>query len=178
LNIFAVDPDPEISARMLCDRHCIKMILESAQMLCTAHAASETKPPYKPSFANHPCTIWVRALLPNYLWLCEHAKAMCDEYTVRYGRRHKTEDVIDWCMANVPALESANAPSAFALAMPDKYKNPADPVQAYRDYYIFEKSRFAYWKSGLVPTWFSQGCDANGIAYMNLKKEKLHDVTA
>lgn len=169
MNIFAVDQDPEISARMLCDRHCIKMILESAQMLCTAHANTELTPPYKPSFANHPCTIWVRASIPNYLWLCKHAKAMCDEYTVRYGRRHKTEDVIDWCMTNVPAINNANAISAFALAMPDEYKDQQDPVESYRRYYVFAKSRFAYWKDGKVPQWFSDGCDANGIEYLNKK---------
>ena len=36
MNIFYVDKDPKTAAKMMCDKHIIKMILESAQMLCTA----------------------------------------------------------------------------------------------------------------------------------------------
>jgi hypothetical protein len=44
----------------------------------------------------------------------------------------------------------------FAQAMPDQYKN-SDAVRAYRDYYIYEKSRFAKWKTGNVPSWYTEG---------------------
>ena len=37
MNIFVLDKDPHIAAQMHCDRHVPKMIVESAQMLSTAH---------------------------------------------------------------------------------------------------------------------------------------------
>ena len=37
MNIFYLDRDPVIAAQMMCDKHVVKMILESAQMLSTAH---------------------------------------------------------------------------------------------------------------------------------------------
>ena len=37
MNIFYLDRDPKIAAQLACDKHVVKMILESAQMLCTAH---------------------------------------------------------------------------------------------------------------------------------------------
>ena len=41
-----------------------------------------------------------------------------------------------------------------ALAMPPQYHN-ADPVTAYRNYYLNEKKDFAKWKMGNVPTWWT-----------------------
>ena len=37
MNIFILDNDPVIAAQMQCDKHVVKMIVESAQMLSTAH---------------------------------------------------------------------------------------------------------------------------------------------
>jgi hypothetical protein len=37
MNIFYLDKDPIKAAEYSCDKHVVKMILESAQMLCTAH---------------------------------------------------------------------------------------------------------------------------------------------
>jgi hypothetical protein len=43
MNIFILDLDPVISASMLCDKHVVKMIVESAQMLSTAHRILDGK---------------------------------------------------------------------------------------------------------------------------------------
>jgi hypothetical protein len=139
MNIFVVNNDPKIAARQLCDKHVVKMILESAQMLCSAFENGEA--PYKRSYYNHPCTKWVRESQANYEWLLTHAYGLCEEYFLRYGKIHKL------------GLDQELGLTPFAQAMPDEYKND-DVVQAYRNYYNGEKAYFAKWKSQLVPDWF------------------------
>ncbi|HAW80963.1 MAG TPA: hypothetical protein DCX27_15355, partial [Balneola sp.] len=94
MNIFVLDKNPNEAARQACDKHVVKMILESAQMLCSVHP--EGTAPYKRSFYNHPCTKWVRETDKNYDWLVDHALALCSEYTKRYGKTHKSEEIIQW----------------------------------------------------------------------------------
>ena len=149
MNIFVLDENPIIAARYACDKHVVKMILESAQMLCSVHP--EGAAPYKRSFYNHPCTKWVRASTHNYSWLIAHAYALCSEYTNRYDKVHKTQKVIEWCDENRPELPHIGL-TPFAQAMPEQYKNN-DIVEAYRAYYIGEKKDFATWKSE-TPYWF------------------------
>ena len=78
------------------------MILESAQLLCGVFiiwlSQTYVNVPYKLSHKNHPCSIWARENISNYLWLCELGLELCKEYTYRYGRRHKSQDVIEWCI--------------------------------------------------------------------------------
>tara|TARA_X000001036_G_scaffold324941_1_gene303516 strand:+ start:713 stop:1165 length:453 start_codon:yes stop_codon:yes gene_type:complete len=150
MNIFVLDKNPHVAAMYACDRHVVKMILESAQMLCSVQP--EGTAPYKRAFYNHPCTKWVRASSANYDWLIEHALALCAEYSRRYGKVHKSEKVIDWCDANRPELPDVGL-TPFAQAMPEDYKNK-DAVEAYRTYYRNDKRRFATWKDVDPPTWF------------------------
>ena len=152
MNIFVLDESPVISAKYACDKHVVKMILESAQMLCSVHP--EGTAPYKRSFYNHPCTKWVRESARNYEWLLLHAYALCDEYTRRYDKVHKTEAIIEWCDNNrpeLPNIEMTNQPTC----MPD-YCKTASVVESYRKYYINEKSKFARWKDGNIPFWYSE----------------------
>jgi hypothetical protein len=150
MNIFVLDKNPHVAAMYACDRHVIKMILESAQMLCSVQP--EGTAPYKRAFYNHPCTKWVRASSANYDWLIEHARALCAEYSRRYGKVHKSEKAIGWCDANRPKLPDGGL-TPFAQAMPEEYKNE-DAVKAYRNYYRNDKRRFATWKNVDPPTWF------------------------
>ena len=150
MNIFVLDKNPHVAAMYACDRHVVKMILESAQMLCSVQP--EGTAPYKRAFYNHPCTKWVRASSANYDWLIEHARALCAEYSRRYDKVHKSEEVIDWCDANRPELPDVGL-TPFAQAMPEDYKNE-DAVEAYRTYYRNDKRRFATWKDVDPPTWF------------------------
>ncbi len=152
MNIFAVDKDPKISAQQLCDKHVVKMILESAQMLCSAYPNGDA--PYKRAFYNHPCTIWARESQENYEWLLTHAYAMCQEYTRRYGKVHKSIDAIEWCGKNYIKLRlPQKGLTKFAQAMPEQYKNKCS-VTAYRSYYNGEKAGFAKWKKRETPKWF------------------------
>ena len=91
MNLFYLDRDPVEAARLQCDKHVVKMILETAQMLSTAHAELDgASPAYKPTHKNHPSTVWVRSNTLCYRWAWQHLKALGDEYTRRYGKVHKT----------------------------------------------------------------------------------------
>ena len=150
MNIFVLDENPVVAANYACDKHVVKMILESAQMLCAAHPDGDA--PYKRSFYNHPCTKWVRASTENYDWLIKHAMALCAEYTRRYGKVHKTQRVIEWCDKNRPELQIGIL-SKWPKCMPD-YCKEESVVSSYRNYYKNEKAKFAKWKDGNVPAWY------------------------
>ena len=153
MNIFAVDTDPKIAAQQLCDKHVVKMILESAQMLCSVFPNGDA--PYRRAFYNHPCTKWARESAENYEWLLDHAYAMCQEYTRRYGKVHKSLDAIGWCGSNYHKLNMPRKGlTKFAQAMPEQYKNSCG-VTAYRSYYNGEKAYFAKWSKRETPSWFN-----------------------
>lgn len=91
MNIFVLDYCPVKSAQMQCDRHVVKMPLETAQLLCSAYPNDNA--PYKRTHYNHPCSIWARKSENNYLWPIEHGLALCLEYNFRYGKNHKSREV-------------------------------------------------------------------------------------
>lgn len=155
MNIFVLDWDVKKCAMYHNDKHVVKMILETAQLLCGVHHMTESPTenvPYKLSHKNHPCSIWARESMDNYLWLCELGMELCAEYTFRYGKRHKSQQVIEWCIDNRPNIpeEGFTVP---AKAMPDQYK-VEDVVQSYRNYYLGEKKSFCNWKNRNTPSWF------------------------
>ena len=153
MNIFILHENPQIAATHSCDKHVVKMILESAQMLCAAYPNG--KAPYKRAFYNHPCTIWSRSSQANYQWLLDHAYALHAEYVERFDKIHRCLPVIDWCDANKAELQLPDIGlTEFAQAMPDQYKDKS-AVQAYRNYYLGEKSKFAAWRTGKTPHWYS-----------------------
>lgn len=160
MNIFYLDNDPKKCAQYHNDKHVVKMILETAQLLCGVHHMTDKvidkvidQVPYKLSHKNHPCSKWVREDLNNYLWLCELGLELCEEYTYRYGKRHKCYDVIVWCIENkpnIPDIEFTHPP----MAMPDYCKVDSNVTQSYRNYYMFEKNGFCVWKNREVPSWY------------------------
>ena len=143
MNIFVLHFLPRIAAEMHCDKHVVKMILETAQLLYSAHHVAGGPLPdgaYKKTHPNHPCAIWVRQTSGNYYWLCELGFWLCKEYQYRYGpgKTHKTERHILWLRNHLP-LGIPDAPrTPFAQAMPPEYKRD-DPVEAYRVYYTENK---------------------------------------
>lgn len=140
---------------MLCDKHIVKMILETAQMLCTvAHANGHVDTPYRPTHKNHPCTKWVNESKANWDWLVEHGEEMCREYTRRYGRDHKSRLVIEWCKTSKAAPTKSIGLTPFAQAMPEQYKQD-EAVEAYREYYRGEKATIAKWGYSNTPDWWS-----------------------
>jgi hypothetical protein len=148
MNIFLLDTDTRKCAQYHCDKHVVKMILETAQLLCGVHHMTDQvtdQVPYKLSHKNHPCAIWSRESLSNYLYLCDLGLELCKEYTYRYGKRHKSQDVIEWCVTNKPNICDKEFTEP-ARAMPNEYKVDS-VVESYRNYYIGEKSKIAGLKS-------------------------------
>ena len=150
MNIFILDKDPKICAQYHNDKHVVKMILETAQLLCTAHWETGTEAPYKSTHKNHPCAVWVRECVENYNWLCDLGVELCIEYTYRYSKRHKSQDIIEWCKNNIPNIKNIGGLTDFKLAMPNDCKI-GDAVTSYREYYINEKKHFSKWKNREVP---------------------------
>lgn len=152
MNIFILDEDIATCARYHNDKHVVKMILESAQMLCTTLHESGGDAPYRSTHKNHPCTIWARQSLSNWRWLRDLALALNEEFKYRYDKStdHKSATI-------VKSLPEPNIPdiglTPFAQAMPDEYKT-ADAVEAYRNYYKGEKAEIAQWKKRQKPDWY------------------------
>lgn len=141
MNIFILDKDIKKCAKYHCDKHVVKMILETAQMLCVVRRNNWQEPEYRSTHKNHPCTIRAWESLSNYKWLCELWLQLCYEYTLRYDRVHRTQSVIDSCIKNTPKIKDKWL-TKFPMAMPDEYKC-SNPIEAYRKYYSIEKASIA-----------------------------------
>ena len=154
MNIFFLHLSPRKCARMHTDKHVIKMILESVQLLSSAHHMTKSCfiPPYKLTHKNHPCSVWVRESKENYKWLVELTKELCKEYTHRYGKIHKSQQYLRELQDNIPNVEK-NEFTSPAQAMPVEYKDSNNPVDAYRAYYFFEKHHLHSWKNRKTPRW-------------------------
>ena len=155
MNIFVLDEDPVFAARMLCDKHVVKMVLESAQLLSTTYWHFGQEAPYKQTHKNHPCAVWARTSSANYEWLWDHGMAIAEEYTYRYGKVHKSQAVIEKLAALPVGIPMGNL-TTFALAMPDKYKCD-DVVESYRAYYIGDKGYMLSYKKREIPDWITSG---------------------
>lgn len=153
MNIFYLDSNPTQCAKAHCDKHVIKMILETAQLLCGAHWATGGTAQYRLTHYNHPCAIWTRKSLANYMWLCNLGLGLCYEYTHRYNKTHKSQEIIVWCCDNHPNIEDIGK-TKVPLAMPDNCKIADHPILSYRNYYIKEKRDFCTWKNRTQPYWF------------------------
>lgn len=152
MNIFVLDLDIEKCARYHCDQHVVKMILESVQIACTALNEKGFQTPYRSTHRQHPCVLWAGRSFANLQWLLQLAEALNREYQYRYrtSKDHGSLEVID--QIREMRFESIGL-TAFAQAMPEAYKVPGDPVQAYRNFYVGEKLRFARWTRRRRPAW-------------------------
>ena len=161
---------------MMCDKHVVKMIVETAQLLSTAHRIldgqlyldktknnrkikryllSDTREEtlYKASHINHHCNIWTRQTNNNYIWLYCHFDALCEEYTFRYKKIHATEQKLLDILSMLPYNINIGYLTPIPQAMPDQYKQPST-VDAYRAYYLGEKYGFAKWTKREIPDWW------------------------
>jgi hypothetical protein len=174
MNIFAIDKDPIQSAMWMVDKHVVKMILETAQLLSTAHRILDGKEfielknnrkvkrwrlpderevyLYSATHANHPSAIWCRASNNNYNWLYCHFCGLLSEYTYRYGKVHKCEQMKEWLMRPPHGIPVGYL-TQVTPAMPDEYKVPHDSIASYRNYYRGAKARMHKWTKREVPEW-------------------------
>jgi len=173
MNLFFLSGDPVQCAEWHADKHVVKMVLETAQLLSSAHrvldgldhtvAADGTRAAarkgtlpderertlYKITHANHPCAKWVRASSGNYAWAFQLFVALCDEYTFRYKKTHACERLMR-ALATPPTGIQRGEMTPPAQAMPDTYKGD-DPVAAYRAYYTHDKKHLFAWKGRKAP---------------------------
>ena len=158
MNIFILDESPIISAQMQCDKHIVKMPLETAQMLCSVwHRYGQgMNVPYKEAHKNHPCTLWAGNDGANYDWLWQHGMELCFEYTRRYNKIHKCQQVIMDLSLSDCVLGFDNIRTPHPQCMPEEYKCASDDaVLAYRKYYVNDKKDIAKWeKSRPAPDWY------------------------
>src|SRR5574343_675238 len=137
MNIFVLDTDVIKCAQYHVDKHCVKMILETTQLLNNAAIVHNPNyvPVYKQTHKNHPASLWTSQSQQNFDWLVDLGFALCNEYTYRYHREHKCQSIIKTFKYSNSRLRMPNKGiTPFALCMPDQYK-ASDPVQSYRNYY-------------------------------------------
>ena len=150
MNLFYLDRDPVIAASYHYDKHKVKMVLEAAQMLCTAHHAlgeeygyDTSYVPYRKAHLNHPSTIWVRSSAEQYIWTYNYMMALGQEYKNRYNKTHltidKCRDALAFAPIGIPNVEFYEPPQC----MPDEYKVPGDSIAAYWNYYEQDKYKIA-----------------------------------
>lgn len=158
MNIFVLDTNPRLAAQMQCDKHVVKMVLESAQILSTV--MQEKYPSdvwYRSTHKNHPCVKWASGSYSNFMWLLAHGWGLADEYAHRYGKKHKSIKIFtEIRSSNIDVYElfDAKTQTPFVLAMPDDCKLD-DPVASYRLYYKKYKAGIATWnKNRPQPEWW------------------------
>ena len=146
MNIFVLHQDPVVAAQMQCNKHVVKMIVESAQMLSTAHRMLDGMVTINPSKSgkrmvkhydlylgqddleaevlyykavhyNHPCSVWARESEANYRWLYDHFIALCQEYTYRYDKIHATAKKLGGALYSYPRNIPKGKLTPFRLAM-------------------------------------------------------------
>ena len=147
MNIFFLHKDPSRAARMQCDKHVVKMVLETTQMLSTAARRQGHDVGYQSAYPKHPMTIWVGDTRDNFCWTLQHAIELSKEYTVRYSKLHASQKVIDNIHEYYPNISFDNITEP-PQCMPDEFKCD-DYVDAYNKYY---KAKLASWKH--PPKWY------------------------
>jgi len=161
------------------DKHVVKMILEYAQLLSTAHRVldgtitvgkSKTGRKkttyalmderdsvlYSATHINHPSAVWVRKSRANYFWLFALFQECLQEYSKRYGKVHATSRLYDH-LYNSPKNIATDNFTEPPPAMPDDYKVAGDSVESYRNYYIGDKKKMSRWTNSPMPIWFAEG---------------------
>jgi hypothetical protein len=177
MNIFFLDQDPQTCAEMHHDKHVVKMILETAQLLCTAHRVIDGQhyidqssgrkiqrwkmntpamedSLYKATHVNHPSNVWARQSRDNYVWLYDLFICLCKEYTHRYGKTHATYTKLAASLKHVPKCIDDVGLTKMPQAMPDEYKVD-DSVQAYRNYYAGAKKNQSKYTKRKIPHWLA-----------------------
>ena len=163
MNIFVVDKCPIKAAQQMMDKHVIKMATESLQMISACLHLRNFNSPYRLSFPYHPCTIWARESKQNMEWLVTHTYALCQEYTIRYGKTHQVERTMNLYRESIESLIDYLPDiglTDFAIAISEDMNcrkvygfDDMDAVDKYRLYYIHDKWHFASWKTQ-VPEWW------------------------
>ena len=181
MNIFYLDKDPVQAAQWQVDKHVVKMIVESAQMLSTAHRVLDGAPVevtykvpsteklrkkkvwvigddrndilYSATHINHPSNVWIRQSVENYNWLVDHMFALGEEYTYRYGKKHATITKLGYELQSPPQNLKEWDMTIIPSCMDEEFIVGDDPILNYRNYYAKGKAKLHKWKNREVPDW-------------------------
>jgi len=178
LNIFYIENHPVDAAKSMVDKHVVKMILESAQLLSTAHRfldGSETIEKskmnrnvkryvlndarndvlYQATHINHPSAVWCRNSIENYNWLVDHMFALGKEYTYRYNKKHKCFGELTYMLQSPPKNLYNYDWTTMPSCMDNQYIISDNPIDNYRNYYKVGKSHIHSWKNRQPPSWIN-----------------------
>lgn len=161
MNIFATDSNALSCATYHTDKHIIKMPLEMAQMVSFVYHNKDLWDRSIPQLLmsnstthiKHPCSIWVKQNLSNFIWSCELGIKMVEEYRFRYNsqKHERCLLIFEWALDNLPEIE-INLMTPFAKAMPEEYKVDCS-IESYRNYYKFGKTELHQWTKRKKPDW-------------------------
>jgi Pyrimidine dimer DNA glycosylase len=174
MNIFYLSNDTEECAKAHCDKHCVKMILEYGQLLSTAHhLLNDVKSPllYAKTHENHPCAVWVRESVNNYVWLTALLFELCKEYTHRYNKVHRLEKMglLSYLCDNLVG-DTAKLFTIPPQCMPDGFKHQCT-IKAYENYYIVAKREFLIYTNRKPPAFLG------GFLHLSYGYNKIKIVT-
>jgi hypothetical protein len=173
MQVFMLDTDFEKNASYYVDKHVVKIPTEIAQILstCLYLRGYEKTDIYKPTHIFHPWIKWTCESWSNFSYLVTFGHVLCEEYSLRYQKNHKTLDIIKLCDSIKFELSKLDFSSHefdlkkhtdFPLCMPEQYHDK-NPIIAYRNYYKTEKRHLAGWRSRSVPAWWSQNGEKQTI---------------
>ena len=200
MNIFYMHRDAKQCARMHNDKHIVKMILEYAQLLSTAHRILDGKlvdgvsksgrkakryelPDardgvlYTATHSNHPSAVWARSSEVSYRWLFSLWIQCMDEYTHRYGKEHASSRLIEALNKDPSNIKYGVDFTEPPPAMPEHYRVPGNAIQSYHNYYIGDKRDMSRWTNREMPLWFAKGINTNyddtAFIYNNMKLNRI-----
>jgi len=179
MNVFYLSKNTKHCAMLHCDKHVVKMCIEYAQLLSTAHRVIDgaqyldrTKAGrkivryrldehddvvYKACHVNHPSAVWTRESYANYMWLHDMWRHLAQEYTHRYGKEHecwrKLGHILSEAPSNIqdrPFTEPPPAMKQYPQCIVE-----GDSIASYRNYYCEAKAYFARWTNREIPPWFN-----------------------
>ena len=134
-----------------CDKHVVKMVVETAQILCTTSHVLGSTAPYNPIYENHPCRVWSQETLGNWLWLKKLGLCLSGEYSLRFDKKHKSSKVIQ-NMPQPKGIDPSLEMTPFIQCVPDKFISD-DAVEAYRTYYYYDKYQICTYTHAPWPKW-------------------------
>lgn len=169
MNIFITDNDPQACARNLDDVRLNKMILETAQMLCTVAYEHLTDDiiPYKSTHVNHPCTRWVRSSTDALVWTVQHFNALYNEKLYRTGKPHLSYSKLQPMLSQLARtlvidydkqLDGPPNP-VYAGDYPVHDVGKLDAIKSYRNTMVHKwtddiaKGRAPTWRGRDIPEW-------------------------
>lgn len=148
------------------DRHVVKMMTETAQILSTVLQVQKCVVDSRlcrPTHSAHPCVVWAGRSRGNFRWTLAHGRALAAEYQRRYGKVSQVVDRYAAIEAHTVAFEADTfTPPPHCVL--DEFK-PLPLMLAYRSALAEKYRQWAtipdkngrirapHWRSTAPPAW-------------------------